>query len=378
MAIEIKKVATGAELKTVIRFNYEMYKDCAYHVPELYMDMVCTLDRKKNPAFEFCDADYFLAYRDGVLVGRIAAIINHRANETWNQKVVRFGWIDFIDDYEVSSALLNMVKEWGQDRGMTDIEGPLGFTDLDPEGMLIEGFDQLSTMATIYNYDYYPKHVERWGMEKAADWVERKIYIPEEVPEKHKRISDIVLKKYGLRIRKFKSKWEVMRSGAVHKIFRLINEAYTPLFGFTRLTERQIDTYVKMYVPVLDLRMVTIIEDAEGEIIAVGVSMPSLSEALRKAKGKFLPFGWWHLMKALLWKKSHVLDLLLVAVRPDYQSKGVNAPLFTDLIPVYQQMGFEYAESNPQLEENEKVASQWQYFRTEDHKRRRCFKKSIV
>ena len=186
------------------------------------------------------------------------------------------------------------------------------------------------------------------------------------------------MKKYGLRIRKFKSKWEVMRSGAVHKIFRLINEAYTPLFGFTRLTERQIDTYVKMYVPVLDLRMVTIIEDAEGEIIAVGVSMPSLSEALRKAKGKFFPFGWWHLMKALLWKKSHVLDLLLVAVRPDYQSKGVNAPLFTDLIPVYQQMGVEYPESNPQLEENEKVASQWKYFRTEDHKRRRCFKKSIV
>ena len=378
MAIEIKKVATEADLKTFIRFNFEMYKDCAYHGPELYMDMVCTLDRKKNPAFEFCDADYFLAYRDGVLVGRIAAIINHRANETWNQKVVRFGWIDFIDDYEVSSALLNTVKEWGIDRGMTDIEGPLGFTDLDPEGMLIEGFDQLSTMATIYNYDYYPKHIERWGMEKAADWVERKIYIPEEVPEKHKRISDIVLKKYGLRIRKFKSKWEVMRSGAVHKIFRLINEAYTPLFGFTKLTERQIDTYVKMYVPVLDLRMVTIIEDAEGEIIAVGVSMPSLSEALRKAKGKFFPFGWWYLMKALLWKKSHVLDLLLVAVRPDYQSKGVNAPLFTDLIPVYQQMGFEYAESNPQLEENEKVASQWQYFRTEEHKRRRCFKKSIV
>ena len=378
MAIEIKKVATKGELKTFIRFNYEMYKDNAYHVPELYMDMVCTLDRSKNPAFEFCDADYFLAYRDGVLVGRIAAIINHRANETWNQKVVRFGWIDFIDDYEVSSTLLNTVKEWGLQRGMTDIEGPLGFTDLDPEGMLIEGFDQLSTMATIYNYEYYPKHVERWGMEKAADWVERKIYIPEEVPEKHKRISDIVLKKYGLRIRKFKSKWEVLRSGVVHDIFRLINEAYTPLFGFTQLSERQIDTYVKMYVPVLDLRMVTIVENEEGEIIAVGVSMPSLSEALRKAKGKFFPFGWWHLLKALTWKKSHVLDLLLVAVRPDHQSKGVNAPLFTDLIPIYQDMGFEYAESNPQLEENEKVASQWQYFRTEDHKRRRCFKKSLV
>ena len=214
-------------------------------------------------------------------------------------------------------------------------------------------------------------------MEKATDWVERKIYIPEAVPEKHKRISDIVLKKYGLHIRKFKSKWEVMRSGVVHEIFRLINESYTPLFGFSRLSEKQIDYYVKAYVPVLDLRMVTIVENEENEVVAVGVSMPSLSEALRKSGGKIFPFGWWHLLKALTWKKSHVLDLLLVAVRPDYQSKGVNAPLFTDLIPIYQDMGFEYAESNPQLEENDKVANQWQYFRTEDHKRRRCFKATL-
>lgn len=377
MAIEIKKVSTKTELKQFINFNYDFYKDCAYSVPDLYLDIYSTLSRDINPAFEFCEADYFMAYKDGSPVGRVAAIINHRANEAWNQKVVRFGWIDFIDDMEVSRELINTVSQWGKQRGMTEIEGPLGFTDLDPEGMLIEGFDQLSTMATIYNYPYYPKHMEALGMEKATDWVERKIYIPEAVPEKHKRISDIVLKKYGLRIRKFKSKWEVMRSGIVHKIFRLINESYTPLFGFSRLSEKQIDYYVKAYVPVLDLRMVTIVENEDNEVIAVGISMPSLSEALRKAKGKIFPFGWWHLIKALTWKKSHVLDLLLVAVRPDYQSKGVNAPLFTDLIPIYQEMGFEYAESNPQLEENDKVANQWQYFRTEDHKRRRCFKAKL-
>lgn len=377
MAIEIRKVSSKAALKQFINFNYDFYKNCEYSVPDLYADTYMTLCREKNPAFEFCEADYFMAYKDDVLVGRVAAIINHRANEAWNQKVVRFGWIDFIDDLEVSRALIETVREWGKQRGMTEIEGPLGFTDLDPEGMLIEGFDQLSTMATIYNYPYYPKHMEMLGMEKATDWVERKIYIPEAVPEKHKRISDIVLKKYGLRIRKFKSKWEVMRSGVVHEIFRLINESYTPLFGFSRLSEKQIDYYVKAYVPVLDLRMVTIIENEENEVVAVGVSMPSLSEALRKSGGKIFPFGWWHLLKALTWKKSHVLDLLLVAVRPDYQSKGVNAPLFTDLIPIYQDMGFEYAESNPQLEENDKVANQWQYFRTEDHKRRRCFKATL-
>jgi len=287
---------------------------------------------------------------------------------------VRFGWIDFIDDLEVSRALLDTVKQWGRERGMDTMEGPLGFTDMDAEGMLVEGFDQLSTMATTYNYPYYPVHMERLGMEKSADWVEMKIYVPDEIPEKHRRISDIIQRKYNLRIRKLTSKREVRRSGIGHEIFRLINEAYTPLFGFSRMTERQIDQYVNMYVPVLDLRMVTLVENAEGELVAVGISMASLSRALQRAKGKLFPFGWWHLLKALMWKRPEVLDLLLVAVRPDYQGKGVNALLFTDLIPVYQKLGFKYAESNPELEVNEKVQSQWQYFKTEQHKRRRCYK----
>ena len=374
MSVEIKKVTTPSELKRFIRFNYEFYKDNAYSVPDLYDDMLNTFSPKKNAAFEFCEADYFLAYREGQIVGRVAAIINHRANEQWNKHTVRFGWIDFIDDIEVSRALINAVKDWGKERGMNEIEGPLGFTDMDAEGMLVEGFDQLSTMATIYNYPYYPKHMEQLGLEKSADWVEMKIYIPEQIPEKHKRISDIIARKYDLHIRKLKSKKEVRESGVAHEIFRLINEAYAPLFGFSKMTERQIDQYVNMYVPVLDLRMVSIVENAQNEIVAVGISMPSLSRALQKAKGKLLPFGWWHLLKALMWKRPKVLDLLLVGVRPDYQGKGVNALLFTDLIPVYQQLGFEYAESNPELELNEKVQNQWQYFKTEQHKRRRCFK----
>lgn len=377
MSVEIKKVTTKSELKRFIRFNYEFYKDNPYSVPDLYDDMLNTFSPKKNAAFEFCEADYFLALRDGKIVGRVAAIINRRANETWNRKTVRFGWIDFIDDMEVSTALIDTVKQWGKERGMTEMEGPLGFTDMDAEGMLVEGFDQLSTMATIYNYPYYPQHMERLGLSKSADWVEMKIYVPDAIPEKHRRISEIIAKRYNLHIRKLKSKKEVRQSGVAHDIFRLINDAYTPLFGYSRMTERQIDQYVKMYVPVLDLRMVSIVENEQNEIVAVGISMASLSRALQKAKGRLLPFGWYHLLKALMWKRPKVLDLLLVAVRPDYQGKGVNALLFTDLIPVYKELGFEYAESNPELEMNEKVQNQWQYFKTEQHKRRRCFKADI-
>lgn len=377
MSVEIKKVSTPRELKKFIRFNYEFYKGNPYSVPDLYDDMLNTFSPAKNAAFDFCEADYFLALREGKIVGRVAAIINHRANETWGRKCVRFGWIDFIDDLEVSSALIDTVKDWGRQRGMDEIEGPLGFTDMDAEGMLVEGFDQLSTMATIYNYPYYPQHMERLGMEKSADWVEMKIYIPEEIPEKHQRISDIIQRKYNLHIRKLTSKKEVRESGIGHEIFRLINEAYAPLFGFSKMTEKQIDQYVNMYVPVLDLRMVTIIENADHEIVGVGISMASLSRALQKAKGKLWPFGWFHLLKALKWKRPKVLDLLLVGIRPDYQGKGVNALLFTDLIPIYQEMGFEYAESNPELEVNDKVQNQWQYFKTEQHKRRRAYKAKI-
>ena len=377
MSVEIKKVTTRGDLKRFIRFNYEFYKDNPYSVPDLYEDMVNTFSPKKNAAFEFCEADYFLALREGEIVGRVAAIINRRANEQWQKRTVRFGWIDFIDDAEVSAALIDAVKAWGRERGMDTIEGPLGFTDMDAEGMLIEGFDQLSTMATIYNYPYYPRHIEALGFEKSADWVEMKIYIPDAIPEKHRRISDIIARKYNLHVRKYTSRKEILKSGAAHRIFDLINDAYAPLFNFSRMTQRQIDQYVSMYLQVLDLRMVTVVENDRDEIVAVGISMASLSEALQKAKGRLWPLGWYYLLRALKWKRPKVLDLLLVGVRPDYQGKGVNALLFTDLIPVYQQLGFEYAESNPELELNEKVQNQWQYFKTEQHKRRRCFKAQI-
>lgn len=375
--VTIKKVSSSSELRKFIRFNYELYKNNPYSVPDLEDDMMSTLDKNKNAAFEFCDADYFLAYKDGNLVGRVAAIINNRANETWGKKDVRFGWIDFIDDAEVADALIKTVEQWGAERGMTHIQGPLGFTDFDAEGMLIEGFDQLSTMATIYNYPYYPEHMSRMGFEKEADWVEYKIYIPEAIPEKHKRISDLIQRKYNLKVVKCTSAKEIA-SKYGQAIFDLMNEAYAPLFGYSALSPKQIDQYIKSYLPILDLRMVTLVTDAENQLVAVGISMPSLSTALQKAKGRMLPFGWYHLLKTVFLKKyPKMLDLLLVAVKPEYQSKGVTALIFSDLITVYKGIGFEYAESNPELELNNKVQAQWSYFKTEQHKRRRCFMKEI-
>lgn len=376
MAIIIKKVSSKKELKTFIRFNYELYKGNPYSVPDLYDDILGTFSPKRNAAFEFCEADYFLAYNNNKVVGRVAAIINKRANETWNKKEVRFGWIDFIDDIEVSEALLDTVARWGKERGMEAMVGPLGFTDMDAEGMLIEGFDQLSTMSTIYNFPYYPQHLEKLGFEKEADWVEFKLTVPDKLPEKFVRISEIILQKYKLRIKKLKRK-EIKTKNYGQKIFDLINEAYAPLYGYSKMTQRQINQYIKMYLPLIDLRMVSLVEDENGELIAVGISMPSLSEALQKAEGKMLPFGWYHLLKALFFKKPKVLDLLLVGVKPEYQSKGVNALLFYDLVPVYQQMGFKYGESNPELELNKKVQSQWSAFESVQHKRRRAYKKML-
>ena len=377
MAITIKKVSTKRELKKFIRFNYRMYKGNPYSVPDLYDDMLNTFNKRKNAAFEFCEADYFLAYQDDKIVGRVAAIINNRANEKWGCKNVRFGWIDFIDDPEVSSALIKTVEDWGKERGMTHIAGPLGFTDFDAEGMLIEGFDQLSTMATIYNHPYYPVHMEKLGFEKDADWggntksISRTPF-PTNTSVSPTDSAKIQPQDKEIYLREKNS--QRLRTG----IFELMNEAYSPLYGYSPLTQRQINQYVKMYLPILDLRMVTLITDADDKLVCVGISMPSLAEALQKSHGRLLPLGWFYLLKALFMKRrAKMLDLLLVAVKPEYQNKGVNALLFSDLIPVYQKLGFIFAESNPELELNGKVQAQWDYFETQQHKRRRAFIKEI-
>ena len=290
--IQIKKVETRVELKKFIRFNYEMYKDNPYSVPDLYEDMLNTFDRKKNGAFEFCEADYFLAYKDGELVGRVAAIINHKANKTWNTQNVRFGWIDFIDDPEVSEALIRTVEQWGKERGMTHIQGPLGFTDMDAEGMLVEGFDQLGTMATIYNYPYYPQHMERMGFQKEADWIEMKLYMPEDgqVPEKHRRISEMVMKRYNLRIKKYTSSKKI-REEYGEAIFELINEAFAPLYGYSALSPRQIKQYIDMYLPIVDLRMITLIIDENDKLVGAGLSTVISGKIRRPSGEREIPFA---------------------------------------------------------------------------------------
>lgn len=373
--VVIKKVESKSELKKFIRFNYELYKDNAYSVPDLYTDMEITFS-SKNPAMEFCEADYFLAYKDGKIVGRVAAIINNKANKTWGMNAVRFGWIDFIDDEEVSEALLHTVEQWGKERGKTEIEGPLGFTDMDAEGMLIEGFDQLGTMATIYNYPYYQRHMERLGYEKSADWIEMLLTVPDKVPERLSRIAQIVLDKYDLKIKKFTSHSEISKQYG-KEIFQVINEAFKPLFGYSELSDKQIQHYIKTFLPFIDLKLITLVTEADGRLVGVGISMPSLSKALQKAKGKLFPFGWFHILKALKWKHPDTLDLMLIGVLPEYQSKGVNAIFFHDLIPIYIKEGYKFVETNVELETNTRVQSQWIYFERKQHKRRRCFKKTL-
>ena len=376
MSVQIKKVETNKDLRTFSKFANKLYKGSAFYVPTMPVDERNTLDKKKNAAFEFCDADYFLAYKDGKLVGRVAAILNPKANMEWKTKQVRFGWIDFIDDYEVSEALINQVIAWGRERGMEHIAGPLGFTDFDPEGMLVEGFDRLGTMAMLYNHPYYMVHMERLGMVKEVDWLEFRITIPEVLPEKFVKMSEIVKQRYNLKVRKLTHR-DIKRENYGQKFFNLINECYCNLYGYSLLSEKQIDQYVKFYLSVLDLRMASFVENEQGELIAAGVAMPSLSEALQKCGGNLFPTGWWHLVKNMYIRKPDTLDLLLVGVRPDYQSKGVNAMIFTDLFQVYKDMGFKYAETSAELETNVKIQQMFGIFEPEQHKRRRIYTKEI-
>jgi hypothetical protein len=376
----IKRVTDLKGLDTFIQFHYDLYRGNAYDAPNLYLDEKNTLRKDKNAAFDFCEAEYFLAYKDGKVVGRVAAIINNHANETWNCKAVRFGWIDFIDEVEVSRALMDAVEKWGKERGMNVIQGPLGFTDMDPEGMLTFGFDELGTMATIYNYDYYPKHIEQLGgFVKDNDYVEFKLIVPETMPEKYAKIANMIQNRYNLHVKKL-TKDDIYKKGYGRKVFEVINQTFTDLYGFSQMTERQMDQYVDMYFPMADLSLITLIEDRNdnNNVVAVGITIPSLSKALQKChNGRLFPFGWYHLLRALKFHKTKGVDLMLIGVLPEYRQKGANALIFNDLIPRYQAYGFEWGETQVEMESNDKVQSQWQYVEKNLHKRRRCYKKDI-
>ena len=376
----IRKVTDKKGLETFIQFHYDLYRGDAYDVPNLHSDEVNTLSADRNPAFDFCEAQYFLAYQDEKVVGRVAAIINHKANKRWGQQRVRFGWIDFIDDRDVSKALLQAVEDWGREKGMKEAVGPLGFTDMDPEGMLTGGFDQLGTQATIYNYPYYPQHIEALGgWLKDNDYVEFKLMVPEEVPEKYAKIAAMIEKRYNLHARKV-TRREVFKEGYGQRIFEIINETFKDLYGYSELSQKQIDHYVKMYLPMADLNLITLIEDwnADKKVIGVGITIPSLSRALQKCRnGRLFPFGWWHVLRALKFQKTEGVDLLLLGVLPEYRAKGANALLFADLIPWYQKYGYKWGESQVEMEPNEKVQSQWGPLEPIQHKRRRCYLKQL-
>ena len=373
----VKKVNTKEEMDDFIQFPNLLYADSPYFVPELDRDVQATFNPHKNAGLKFSKIQAFIAFnREGKLLGRIAGIINHRANEKWRTKNVRFGFFDFVNDTQVSSALLTAVTEWGKEHGMEYIQGPMGITDFDKEGMLIEDFDQPGSMNTLYNYPYYPQHMEALGYEKEVDWIQVRINIPKEIPERYTRTARISQKTSNLKVIKMNDK-DITRHGYGHKIFHLLNQAYSPIFGFTEFTDKQINDFIKQYLGLIDKRLITVVESEKNEVIGVAISMCSISHALRKSKGKLYPFGWYHLLKALRWKPANHADLLLIAVRPDYQMLGVNAIFFDDLIPIYNQLGIEWAETGPQLENNIQELKQWGPLNPTFTKRRRCYKKKI-
>lgn len=376
MAVEIREINDRKGLKRFIDFANDLYKDCPYYCPPLYFDELNVFDRKKNPVMEFSDYQLFMAYRDGKAVGRIAALINEKANEAWNVKHVRFGWMDFIDDYEVSAALLDAVRDWGKARGMDAMNGPVGFTDWDHEGLLIEGYEYVAPLASLYNYPYYVEHMDRYGLKKEIDWIEYQITPPTEVPERLARMAEIVKERSHVRVDKVKNSRELVRKYGI-SFMDVLDEAYQKLYNFQPMTPRQKAYYRDIYFPIINFDFVTIIVNEKDEIVGVGVGMPDISDACRKCGGKLFPFGWYHILKALKAKKMEHFDLLLVAVRPDYQDKGINSLFFADQIPYFIQYGIKRVETTSILETNTKNQQQWAYFEHKQHKRRRAYIKPI-
>lgn len=375
--ISITPVRSPRELRQFIDFSEALYGESPYYVPQLFFDQVDTLDPKRNPASAFCESALYLAYRDGEIVGRVAAIINHKANKQWNHKEVRFGWYDFVDDREVSAALMAKVEEFGRERGMESVVGPLGFTDFDPEGMLVSGYDKLSTMALIYNHPYYVDHVEALGFTKDADWTEYKVFVPEQLPDKFIRVAELVRQRENLHTVRLTRKL-VKKGNYGRKIFALINECYQHLYNFTVLPDDMADKYLGFYLSILDLKYISLVENENDELVAFGITMPSIVGALQKSRGKLFPFGWVHLLKSLFIKHEEGLEMLLIGVRPDYQNRGINSLLFVDLFTRIKEGGFKWAETNAILETNTKNQSPWRLFSHEAVKRRRSYIKRLT
>ena len=369
--VTVKPVSTKSELRDFVRLPRRIYAHYPCYVPDMESDVRDTFSPQKNVELESSDIQPFIAYADEEPAGRIVGIVNHLANKQWHTRNVRFGFLEFTDDNDVSRALLEAVEEWGRRQGMTRIQGPMGFSDLDKEGMLVEDFDMNGSMTALYNPPYYPVHLEQLGYEKEVDWLQARINIPREVPEKYARVARLTREMFGLHTRGLTKK--EIYSGYGQKIFQLINLAYAPIFGYAELSERQIDFYLNRYVPLLDTRMLSVVEDEKGGLVAVAITMRSLALALQKSQGRLFPFGWFHLLRALTCQREDKAEMLLVAVHPDYQGLGVNALFFENLIPVYNRLGIRWAETGPQLESNVRELSQWKPLSPRFVKRRRCY-----
>ncbi len=367
--VYIEEVKDRSDFGHFINFPYKLYKGNRYYVPPLKFDEASTLDKKKNPAFEYCDARLWLAKENGKVVGRIAGILNHAFIQKWGKRYMRFGWMDFIPDPQVAKKLLDKVSEWARENNCEAIHGPMGFTDLDHEGMLIEGFEETGTLATIYNYSYYPQYMEQLGYVKDIDWKEFKIKVPEKVPEKVERLATVIENKFNLKVVKAKKAKEILNYAS--QVFDLINKSYAHLYGVVELTDKQITYYTKQYFSFIKTDYVSLVTDSNDRLIAFAITMPSLSVALQKCKGNLFPFGIFHLLGAL--KKNKLADMYLVAVHPEWQGKGINAILMREITRNYINNGVEFAETNPELEDNTAVQAIWDYYECHQHKRRRCY-----
>lgn len=377
MAVEIREISTKKGLKQFIEFANDLYADNPYYCPPLFFDEMNCFTPDKNPALEVSDYKLWMAFRDNKPVGRIAGIINHRANEKWNNKHVRFGWFDFIDDLEVSKALLDTVAAWGKAKGMDALNGPVGFTDFDHEGLLLEGYDYPAVMASLYNYPYYVKHVDAYGLTKEADWIEIQAYPPKDgCPDRINRIADIVKERSHVRVDKVKNSRELVRKYGI-EYMDVIDEAYQKLYNFQPMTDAQKNYYKRMYFPLLNFDFVTIVINEKNEIVGVGLGMPDISNALRKCRGRLFPFGWYHILKALKAKQMDVFSFLLVAIRPDYQDKGIMALLFQDQMPIINEYGIKILETTNILETNTKNIANFTQFDHKIHKRHRAYIKAI-
>lgn len=372
--VVVKEAKTKAELRKFVDFPNRMYREVPQYIPGFYSDDLQDWDRKKNPAAEYCDWKCFLAYRDGRIVGRIAAIHSRRADEKWNTRRMRFSNVDFIDDEEVVSALFAAVENYAREMGCEEVHGPLGFSDLDREGMLVEGFDRKGMFITYYNHPYYPHRIEQLGYRKDVDWIEYLLRVPDERGiAQIRRLAELVKRRYHLTEASLTSKKQYPQY--IEKVFRLVNVAYAGLYGTVELTERQIKRYAKKFAPLVNPKLMSIVENEEGEVIAFGITAPSVADALKRSNGRLFPFGFLRVLHAF--RVNDTIDLFLVAVHPDYQGRGVNAVLISHVWEGCRKVGIVQAESGPQLEENTKILAQWNGFEKEQHKRRRCYLKKL-